>query len=211
MPVEFLHHRARRRYDEVGGRQTAGDSGPVGVPVLRRHLPLNGVPPGKHARMTDNQMRLPPRQRPVGVAVQVDQVRVQIVFERKKPIAGTLDVVPRILHPLELETAFKNLNVGKAVNLPPLGGRDRSAHGCQRDLDAVRSQTSNQIETIRPNSADRIGGHQHTLQASLHLRTTHFQLDQRHGALLLDIAEGRITLQVKLVGSFPRIVIRRAP
>ena len=81
--------------------------------------------------------RIPGKNR-VTVAIKVDQIGTDARRDLQQPITGGVDIVPRIIHPLEPVGAFEQARVFSCAELAALLTTKSRAHGSDCNLDPVR-------------------------------------------------------------------------
>jgi hypothetical protein len=166
-------HRPGRSYDNAGPVEPLLDPHTVFAPLLRRILAMNGMPPGEYTRVGNDDRRGVPVERAMTVAVEVDQIGPELFFELQQPLAGAIDIVPRVVHPFERVIALDDLDVGEGGNLPPLSSGEALAHRDDHELVTARGECSCQLHRIGPDSADGVGGHQNSSDSGSSIPTVH--------------------------------------
>src|SRR5215216_4827036 len=96
----------------------------------------------------------------MAVVVEVDEIGAGPFRDLQQPIAGAIDVVPRIIHPFELVGAFKQPHVLAFEYLLVLLATEARAHAGQCDFNPVRLESTCKLECVSPHTADWIGSHQ---------------------------------------------------
>src|SRR5947209_11599105 len=94
--------------------------------------------------------------RHLAVVIQMNQIRLQLVFQIQEPFACAHYIGPRILHPFEFEVTLEYEDITTASQFLPLFTADSTAHSCETYFDPVVSQSSREFERIVPDAADGI-------------------------------------------------------
>ncbi len=89
--------------------------------------------------MPDNEYRRIPWKRCVHISVEMYYIRLKIVSQFEQPFTGFLQILPRILHPLELELTFEYPEVRHLSGFLPLGWRKWGSHRRDNYLDIALS------------------------------------------------------------------------
>src|ERR1051325_2578085 len=110
--------------------------------------------------MSGNEGGAVPRQARVSVAVEMDQIRLQSIFEVQQPVAGVLHVGPAVRHPLEFVVTLEEVEIADAACVGGLSGAQRWSHHRQKYFDAVRLQRTRQLKRIGPDATDGVGSHE---------------------------------------------------
>jgi hypothetical protein len=90
----------------------------------------------------------------------VDEVGTDFVGDLEQPVAGTLDVAPRVLHPLERVAAGVSAPHARPAQRRALVVRERRPHRDERELDGAVGKRVGKLQGVRPHSADGVGRHQ---------------------------------------------------
>src|SRR5437762_12251462 len=101
-----------------------------------------------------------PGKNSVAVAVEMNDVGTNARCDLQQPIAGTINILPRIIHPFEPVRAFEQAHIFAPDDLLILLATETLAHAGESDLDSVRLKRTRKLERIRPYAADWIDGHQ---------------------------------------------------
>src|SRR3954465_8514050 len=88
-------------------------------------------------------------------------IRRVLSFEVQQPAPRLLHIAPRILHPLELEPAGEQLKARNVRDLSSLCIRRRAAERSEDQRDPLFCESRAQVDGKRPDSRDRIGGHEY--------------------------------------------------
>ena len=115
--VQRAQHRGARRDDEVRRVQPVLYFGLVALPFRGWCVAFDRLPPGIDAGVTGDERRVLPRQASVCVAVEMDQIRLQAIFEVQQPVARAFDVGPAVRHPFEFVIAFEEREVGETAGV----------------------------------------------------------------------------------------------
>ena len=158
LPPQVGQHRRRRRDDRRRGVQPVPHRVAVAVERRRRVGALDGAEPAPHVGVGDDDGRGVPRQRRVGVAVEVDDVGPVLALERQEPVARRRDVGPRVVLPLQPVRRLDERDVRPPRRPRPLVARRRRARRRQHDLDAVRGEGVGEREGVGPDAADAVRG-----------------------------------------------------
>ena len=110
--------------------------------------------------MADDERGRVPRQRRMRVAVEMHEVGLEVGCDVEQPLAGSLDVAPRIGHPLERAGLGVRAGDAGGTKLRSLRLVERRAHRGKRYLDATVRERVRELERVRPHAADRVGRHQ---------------------------------------------------
>ena len=96
----------------------------------------------------------------MAVAVEMNDVGTNARRDLQQPIAGTINIVPWILHPFEPVRAFEQAYIFAHDDFVILLATETPAHAGESDLDSVRLKRTRKLERIRPYTSDWIDGHQ---------------------------------------------------
>src|SRR5690606_34774010 len=116
--VERLQHGTGGGDEDVGVGDAAADTLAVGVPLGAGRAALDRLPPGLDAGVPDDEHGRTddrPVERRVGEAVEVHDVGLYVRRDVQQQLPRAVDVVPRVLHPLELEVGFDDLESGHGI------------------------------------------------------------------------------------------------
>jgi hypothetical protein len=157
VPDERVELRLCGRDEHVRRREPGRDGFAVAEPLRPGWRAMYRLVPGDDVRVADDHDRHAPQQRRVRVGVEVDELGVDLRGELEQPRAGTLDLVPRIIHPLERKRARMDAQVPR---LACLLGRERGPHRRDRHLDVTLPERRRELERVRPDAADGVRAHQ---------------------------------------------------
>jgi hypothetical protein len=96
----------------------------------------------------------------------VHERRPKAPFEREQPLTGALDVVPRIVHPLQGERALDEGHSGDAPHLATLLAGQYATHAGEQQRDAFFGQALCECERVPEYAAERVHGHEDALERS---------------------------------------------
>ena len=159
VPLDRLAHPQRRRDDVRRRREPVPHRLAIPRPVPRRGLAEDGLPPGQHARVRDDDLRAHERAARERVPVEVHDVAALLALEVEQPRARGLEVVPRILHPLEPQRRVLDAQAER-VDVGALRPGRRGAHRREHDVDPAPAQPAREIEAVRPDAARGVGRHE---------------------------------------------------
>ena len=77
----------------------------------------------------------------------------------KQPLAGAINLVPRVVHPFQSIIAFKQVDIFAAGEFATLNRTEPRAHRGKADFNSIRLKAAGELEDERPYTADRIGCH----------------------------------------------------
>src|SRR5687767_3483752 len=99
------------------------------------------------------------------IAVEMDQVRPEPVFEMQQPVARTLHVRPAVRHPFEFVVALEEIEISDLTCFFTLAGSERWSHHGKENVDVVSLESTCQFECIGPNAANSIGRHENAFDS----------------------------------------------
>jgi hypothetical protein len=108
----------------------------------------------------DHHRRRPEAARGVRVAREVDDVGAELALEIDQPVPGSRDVVPGLIHPLELVIAGEQREPGDGQRGLLLPRRERAAHRRERDLHPAGGERRRELDGVGEDTAQGIGCHQ---------------------------------------------------
>ncbi len=135
----------------------------VYIPLCGRgRASQNTVKPREDTGMCCYQNGNIPPQSSVNVTIQMNKVGLEIRRELKQPFPRLIDLLPRIVHPLQAVVAFKQLDVLQGLDGAALRRCEAFTHRRQPERNARGTKRLDQIEGKRPNAANRISRHENT-------------------------------------------------
>src|SRR5438552_18587069 len=99
-----------------------------------------------------------PGKNSVAVAVEMNDVGTNARRDLQQPIAGTINIVPRILHPFEPVRAFDQAYIFPHDDFVILLATETSGHAGETDLDSAPLKRTRKLERVSPNTSDWIVG-----------------------------------------------------
>src|SRR5215204_2791984 len=129
----------------------------------------------------DHHRRIPWQGR-VRIPVEMNHGRFDLTGDIEQPLAGPLDVVPGIVHPLEPVWPVQQIKAGvtRLTALLRAGGRP---HHRDRHVHIPAPERGAKIDGVLPNAADGIGGHHYAgaRHADLEVATGNSSSSSRRG------------------------------
>src|SRR5579871_4181478 len=98
------------------------------------------------------------------IAIEMDDIGLQFLFDFEQPLPGSFEIVPGILHPLEFEIAFEEIGSGDSGELGALMTIGARPHIRDRDLDTICAERTGQFNEAGPYSTDGVGRHEYALR-----------------------------------------------
>src|SRR5262245_22314125 len=106
MFLERSSHRRGDRNNTIRAPESGAHLRAVRIVSRRRRLAEDGMPPRNDTRMSDDELGSSKGQSAVRVAVEMDDIGLDLSLEAEEPLSRSRDLRPGLIHPFERPTAL---------------------------------------------------------------------------------------------------------